>query len=161
MCYWVFKGRDCHCSVFTNLREVWCVFWGQTFISFSKVICQWPSQELECVGLAGLTSESISYSKKQVMEGSEQTSSLVTALLEEGFLPSTTAPSGWLMGAHTGTSEGKGNRESASAGGLSLAPRLLQDLPAPKKKPPLNMKRFSGKIASLTRKPWVFAVYLT
>lgn len=72
------------------------------------------------------------------MEGSEQSSSLITTLVEKGFpsgrLPSTAAPSSCLLGAHTGTSEGKGTRERrVSAGNLpTLSPRLLQELPATK-----------------------------
>lgn len=42
------------------------------------------------------------------MEGSEQSCSLITALLEEGFLSGRLPSTAALMAAHTGTSEGRG-----------------------------------------------------
>lgn len=38
-----------------------------------------------------------------------------------------------------------------------MSPVLLQDLPGPEKKTPLNMKSVCGKKASLTRKPYFIA----
>lgn len=49
-----------------------------------------------------------------------------------------------------------------SVGGfLGLSPALLQDLPAPEKKPSLNIKSSCEKMVSLTRKSYFSAVNLT
>lgn len=63
---------------------------------------------------------------------------------------------------HGGTHWHKRDQGRVSAGDLlGLPPTLLQDLPAPEKKPSLYMKIICGKMVPLTKKPYFSAVNLT